>query len=73
MRFVILPLEEKNCQQIVFPFIFKMQTVFTPISRHAELLKIYFKLLVKKLKFSTSVDKSDLNFIEKQSIMSQSM
>ena len=39
--------------------IFKVQTVFTPISRpdkHAELLKIYFKPMVKKLKFSTLVD-----------------
>ena len=40
-----------------------MFTVFTPISRpdkHTELLKIYFKSLVKKLKFSTLVAKSDL-------------
>ena len=52
---------DKTC----VPSKFKVQTVFTPISRsdkHAELLKIYFKLLVKKLKFSTSVAKSDLRF-----------
>ena len=39
--------------------------MFTPISRpdkHAALLKIYFKALVKKLKFSTFVAKSDLMF-----------
>ena len=41
--------------QIVFSVYFKVQTVFTaitPITRpdkHAELLKIHFKLLVKKL------------------------
>ena len=52
----------KSC----FMTIFKVQTVlFAPISRpdkHAELLKIYFTPLVKKLKFSTSVAKSDLRF-----------
>ena len=39
--------------------------MLAPISRpdkHVELLKIYFKTLVKKLKFSTLVDKSDLKF-----------
>ena len=39
--------------------------MFTQISRpdkQAELLKIYFKSLVKKLKFSTLVAKSDLWF-----------
>ena len=42
-----------------------MQTQFSPISipdKHAELLKIYFKPLIKKLKFSTLVAKSDLMF-----------
>ena len=40
--------------------------MFKPISRpdnNAGLLKIYFKPLVKKLKFSTLVAKSDLGFI----------
>ena len=40
-----------------------MQTVFTPISRSnkdAELLKIYFKSLVKKFKIPTLVAKSGL-------------
>ena len=39
--------------------------MFTPIPRpdkHAELLKNYFKLLIKKLKFSTLVAKFDLRF-----------
>ena len=52
----------KSC----FPSILEVQTVFPcTISRpdkHAELLKIYFKPLVKKLKFSTSVAESDLRF-----------
>ena len=40
--------------------------MFAPISRpdkHAELFKIYFKLLVKKLNFSTFVAKSDLRLM----------
>ena len=48
-----------------FPSIFKVQTKFTPISRpnkHDELFKIYFKPLVKRLKFSNLVAKSDLRF-----------
>ena len=52
------PPEVKIVNKSCFPSIFKMRTVFTPISRpdkHAELLKIYFKPLVKKLKFSTLV------------------
>ena len=58
-------LEVKKVNKSCFPTIFKVQTKFTPISRpdkHAEPLKIYFKPLVKKLKFSTSVAKSDLRF-----------
>ena len=46
-----------------FPSIFQGQTMFTPISKphkYAELLKIYFQILVKKLKFYTLVSKSDL-------------
>ena len=49
------PLEVKIVNKSCFPSISKGQTVFTPISRpdkHAELLKIYFKPLIKKLKFS---------------------
>ena len=56
---IIVVLENKSR----VPSIFKVQTVFTPISRldkHTELLIIYFQLLVKKLNFSTSVAKSDL-------------
>ena len=51
----------KSC----FLSIFQVQTVFTPISRpdkHAELLQIYFKPLVKQLKFSTLVAETDLRF-----------
>ena len=42
-----------------------VQTMFPPISRpdkHDEVLKIYFKPLVKELKISTLVAKSDLRF-----------
>ena len=48
-----------------FPSFCQVQTVFTPISKpdkRAELLKIYFKPLVKKLNFSTLVTESDLRF-----------
>ena len=48
------PLEEKIVSKLCFPSIYKVQAVFTPISRpdkHAELLKIYFKRLAKKLNF----------------------
>ena len=58
-------LEEIKVTKSCFSFIFKVQTMFTPISRpdkHPELLKIYFKPLVKKLNFSTLVAKSDLRF-----------
>ena len=51
------PLEVKIVNESCLTSIFKVQTVLTPISRpdkHAELLKIYFKPLVK-LKFSTLV------------------
>ena len=63
--FCFCPLEEKVVNKSCFPSIFKVQIVFTPISRpdkHVELLKLYFKPLVKKFKFSTSVAKSDLRF-----------
>ena len=65
VAFCFCPIEEKMLDKSCFPSIFKVQTVFTSISRpdkHAELLKIYFKSLVKKLKFSTLVAKSDLRF-----------
>ena len=45
------PLEEKAVNKSCFPSIFKVQIVFTPISRsdeHAELHKNYFKALIKK-------------------------
>ena len=51
----------KSC----FPSIFKVQTVFTSNSRsnkHAELLRIYLKPLVKKLKFINIVTNPDLRF-----------
>ena len=58
VAFCFGPLEEKILNKSCFPYIFKVQTMFPPISRpdkHSELLKIYFKPLVKKLKFSTLV------------------
>ena len=58
--FCFYPLEEKIVHKSCF-----QSTVFTPISRpdkHAELLKNYFKPLVKWLNFSTLVAKSDLRF-----------
>ena len=61
--FCFCPLKEKIFNKSCFPSIFKVQTVFPPISRPdelAELLKYYFKPQVKKLKFSTVVAKSDL-------------
>ena len=68
------PLEEKIVNKSCFPSIFKVQTVFRLISRpdkHAELLKIYCKPLVKKLKFSTVVAKSDLRFKRGRKIIHQ--
>ena len=59
------PLEEKIVNKSCFLSIVKVETMFTPISRrhkHAELLKIDFNPLVKKLNFSTLVAKSDLRF-----------
>ena len=63
--FCFCPLEEQIVNKSCFPSTFKVQTMFTPISRpdkHADLLKIYFKPLVKKLFFSTLVAKADLRF-----------
>ena len=52
----------KVVNKLCFLTIFKVQTVISRPDKHAELLKIYFKPLVKKLKFSTLVAKSDLRF-----------
>ena len=65
VAFCFYPLEVKMVNISCFPSIFQVQTLFTPISRpdkHTELLKIYFKPLVKKLNFSTLVAESDLRF-----------
>ena len=65
VAFCFCLLEEKIVNKLCFPSVFKVQTVFPPISRpdkHDELLKIYFRPLVKKLKFFTLVAKSDLRF-----------
>ena len=65
VAFWFCPLEGQIVNKSCFRSIFTVQTMFTPISRpdkHAELLKIYLKSLVKKLKFSTLVTKSDLRF-----------
>ena len=58
VAFCFCPMEEEIVYKSCFPFIFKVQTGLTPISRldkYAGLLKIYFKPLVKKLKCSTLV------------------
>ena len=58
VAFCFYPLEEKIVNKSCFQSIFQVQIVFTPISRpdkHDELLKNYFKPLVKKLKFSALV------------------
>ena len=65
VAFWFCPLEEKIVNKSYFPSIYKVQTVFTPNSRsdkHAELLKIYFDPVVKKLTFSILVAKSDFRF-----------
>ena len=63
--FCFNPLEEKIVNKSCFQSIFPVQTMFTPISRpdkYDELLKNYFKPLVKNLKVSTLVAKSNLRF-----------
>ena len=63
--FCFYPLGEKIVNKSRLQSIFQVQTAFTPITRpdkHAELLKNYFTPLVKKLRFSTLVAKSDLRF-----------
>ena len=63
--FCFCPLKEEKVNKSCFPSIFKVQTMFPHISRpdkHAGLLKTYFQPLIKDLKFSTSVAKSDLRF-----------
>ena len=65
VAFCFYPLEEMIINKSFFPSIFKVHTVFTPISRpdkHVEQLKIYLKPLVKKLFFHTLVAKSYLTF-----------
>ena len=50
VAFCFYPLEEKIVNKSFFPSIFEVQSVFTPDTRpdkHAELLKFYFKPLVK--------------------------
>ena len=61
VAFCFCPLEEKIVNKSCFPSIFKVQSISRP-DKHAELLKIYFRPLVEKLKFSTAVAKSDLRF-----------
>ena len=54
VAFCFYHLDEKMVNKSCFPTNFQVQTVFAPISspdKHAELLKIYSKLLVKKLFF----------------------
>ena len=65
VAFCFYPPEENIVNKSCFQSNFQVQTVFAPFSRpdkHAELLKNYFKQLVKKLKFSILVAKSDLRF-----------
>ena len=65
VAFCCYPLEEKKVNKSCRPSIFNVQTKFTHISRpdkHDELLKIYFKTLVRKFNFSSLVAKSDLRF-----------
>ena len=65
VAFCFCPPEEQIANKSWFPSIFKVQTVFTSISRpdkHAELIKIHFYPLVKKFKFSTLVAYADLWF-----------
>ena len=65
VAFCFYPLEEKIVNKSCLQSIFQVQPAFAPITRpdkHAELLKNCFKPLVKKLKFSTLVAKSDLRF-----------
>ena len=54
--FVFTSSGRKNSLQIVF------SVYFSRPDKYAELLKNYFKPLVKKLKLSTLVAKSDLRF-----------
>ena len=60
VAFCFYPLEEKMVNISCFPSFFRVQ-ILRP-DKHAELLNIYFKPLVKKLNFSTLVAESDLRF-----------
>ena len=52
----------KSCFPSIFSGANCVYTHFKTHDKHAELLKIYFKPLVKKLNFSTLVAESDLRF-----------
>ena len=56
------PLEEKIVYKTCFPIIYKVKTPITRPDYHAELLKIYNRSFVEKLKFSWLDAKSDLRF-----------
>ena len=59
---LLLSSERKIVNKLCFFCLFLRCKLFAPISRlnkHAELLKIHFKLLIRKLKFSPLVAKSD--------------
>ena len=54
VSYCFCPLEEKVVNKSCFTSIFKVQTVFTPITRpkkQAELLKFYFEPLIKSSNF----------------------
>ena len=62
---LFLSCRRKIVNKSCFRLFFEVQTVFTSNSRpdkHAGLLKIYFKSLVKKSKFFSLAAKSDLKF-----------
>ena len=65
VEFCFCLLKEKIVNKSCFPSIFKVQTKMQTIPRldkHAELLRNHYKTVVKKLKLSTLVAKSDLRF-----------
>ena len=61
VAFCFYPLEEKIVNKLCFQSIFQICTI-SRSDKHAELQKNYFKPLVKTLKISTLVAKSDLRF-----------
>ena len=63
VSFSFCPLENKKIvNKSCLPSIFKVQNVLTRPNKHAELLRIHLKPLVKNLKKSTFVAKSELRF-----------